>query len=78
VHPLSNLIATEQVRGGDFLRVDYEEELGRMSFFKDAEGMAPNAMAQMIESPVITSVGTPASAAGAEVPRSAKVRSSRR
>ena len=39
VHPLSNLIATEQVRGGDLLRVDYDTGLCRLSFFKEAEDM---------------------------------------
>src|SRR5579864_1141734 len=39
VHPLSNLIATEQVRGGDLIRVDYEEIKGRLTFFKEAEDM---------------------------------------
>src|SRR5579871_552745 len=32
VHPLSNLIATEQVRGGDLIGVDYDPVLGRLTF----------------------------------------------
>ena len=27
VHPLSNLIATEQVRGGDLIRVDFDSAM---------------------------------------------------
>ena len=41
VHPLSNLIATAQVRGGDFLRVDYDGELQRMTFYKEAKIWLP-------------------------------------
>jgi ATP-dependent Clp protease ATP-binding subunit ClpB len=36
VNPLSNLIATGQVSGGDLIRVDFEGTPGRLSFFKDA------------------------------------------
>ena len=36
VHPLSNLIATGQVRGGDLIRVDYDPALGALTFFKDS------------------------------------------
>jgi ATP-dependent Clp protease ATP-binding subunit ClpA len=36
VHPLSNLIATRQVLGGDVIRIDFEETPGGLAFFKDA------------------------------------------
>jgi ATP-dependent Clp protease ATP-binding subunit ClpA len=49
VHPLSNLIATGQVRGGDLIRVDYDKACGRVTFFKDAENMPFSAMAQMAD-----------------------------
>ena len=47
VHPMSNLIATEQVRGGDALRVDFDTDHGVLIFVKEAEGMAAYAMQQM-------------------------------
>jgi ATP-dependent Clp protease ATP-binding subunit ClpB len=78
VHPLSNLIATEQVRGGDLIRVDYDGELERMIFFTEKEDMPPYTMMQMMEPPVTTSVGAYATGAGAEVPRSMSAKSSRR
>jgi ATP-dependent Clp protease ATP-binding subunit ClpA len=78
VHPLSNLIATEQVRGGDLIRVDYDGERERMTFFTEKEDMPPYAMMQMMEPPVTTSVGAYATGAGAEVPRSMSAKSSRR
>ena len=77
VHPLSNLIATEQVRSGDLVRVDYDGELERMTFFKEAEDMPPYAMMQMMEPPVAKPLGAYATA-GAETPRTLTARSSRR
>ncbi|MCL5744507.1 MAG: AAA family ATPase [Acidobacteria bacterium] len=56
VQPMSNLIATEQVRGGDWIRVDYDPSLSRMIFLKEAEGMPAYAMAELAE----TSVTPPA------------------
>ena len=78
VHPLSNLIATGQVRGGDLVRVDYDAILGHMTFFTDAEDMPPYAMMQMVEAPICSPVGTFASGASAELPRAASAKSSRR
>ena len=78
VHPLSNLIATEQVRGGDLVQVDYDGELECMTFFKEAEDMPPYAMMQMMEPPVTKFVGTLATGVGAEAPRIASAKSSRR
>ncbi len=49
VHPLSNLIATEQIRGGDLIRVDFDTVQSRMTFFKEAEDMPAYAMVQMVD-----------------------------
>ena len=50
VHPLSNLIATDQVRGGDLLRVDFDRRAGAASpSIKEAEDMPAYAMVQMVE-----------------------------
>ena len=78
VHPLSNLIASEQVRGGDLVRVDYDGEAQCMTFFKEAEDMPPYAMMQMMEAPVMTTTGAYATGVGVEAPRIANARSSRR
>jgi ATP-dependent Clp protease ATP-binding subunit ClpB len=40
VNPLSNLIATGQVSGGDLIRVDFDGVPGRLTFFKDASRTA--------------------------------------
>jgi ATP-dependent Clp protease ATP-binding subunit ClpA len=78
VHPLSNLIATEQVRSGDLVKVDYDCELGRMTFFTEAEDMPPYAMMQMMETPVTASPGKFAATASADAHRSMSAKSSRR
>ena len=78
VHPLSNLIATQQVRGGDLLRVDYDGELESMTFFKEAEDMPPYAMMQMLEAPAPAALSTFATGAGVETARVTNAKSSRR
>ncbi|HWB82889.1 MAG TPA: AAA family ATPase [Bryobacteraceae bacterium] len=78
VHSLSNLIATEQVRGGDLLRVDYDEATSGLTFFKEAEGMPAYAMVQMVDTSIAPPVGTMVAGAAAEPPRAANARSSRR
>ncbi len=47
VHPMSNLIATEQIRGGDMLKVDLDTADSRLVFVKEAEGMPAQYMQQM-------------------------------
>lgn len=44
VHPLSNLIASDQVSGGDLIKIGYDS--GRMMFFREAENMPAYAMMQ--------------------------------
>jgi ATP-dependent Clp protease ATP-binding subunit ClpA len=78
VQPLSNLIATEQVHGGDWVRMDFSEALNRATFLKEAEGLPVHAMAEMagesVTLPASATAGTPV----AEPARAAGARSSRR
>jgi ATP-dependent Clp protease ATP-binding subunit ClpB len=78
VHPLSNLIATEQVRGGDLIRVDYDDSLARLTFFKEAEDMPAYAMVQMVDTSIAPPLGAYSAGAVAEPPRAINARSSRR
>jgi ATP-dependent Clp protease ATP-binding subunit ClpA len=78
VHPLSNLIATEQVRGGDLIRVDYDAAMDRLTFFKEAEDMPAYAMVQMVDTSIAPPLGTFSTGAVAEQPRVINARSSRR
>ena len=47
VHPMSCLIATEQVRGGDAIRVDFDPCRKCLTFLKEAEGLTMGAMADL-------------------------------
>jgi hypothetical protein len=49
VHPLSNLIASGQVCGGDLIHIDLDPNLGQLVFVKGAGQMTVYAMVQMIE-----------------------------
>jgi ATP-dependent Clp protease ATP-binding subunit ClpA len=70
VHPLSNLIATEQVRGGDLIRVDFEGAINRLTFFKEAEDMPAYAMIQMVDNSIsVPATGVMSTGASAEGPR---------
>ena len=78
VHPLSNLIATEQVHGGDLVKVDYDCVNDRMTFYREAEEMPPYAMMQMMEAPIVSSSGTYATGVAAEPHRSVNAKSNSR
>jgi ATP-dependent Clp protease ATP-binding subunit ClpA len=78
VHPLSNLIASEQVRGGDLLRVEFDEESEGLTFVKEAEDMPAYKMAQMMEAPFLSMAATAAAEpAGFEQTRAANAKSQR-
>jgi ATP-dependent Clp protease ATP-binding subunit ClpA len=78
VHPLSNLIATEQVRGGDLVRVDFDTEQCRLTFFKEAEDMPAYAMVQMVDTSIAPPLSTYSAGATADQPKLASARGTRR
>ncbi len=78
VQPMSNLIATEQVRSGDWIQVDFDAEHRCLRFVKEAEGMPAYAMAELVETPVPASAAAQASGVPAEAARTTSARSSRR
>jgi hypothetical protein len=47
VHPMSSLIATQQVRGGDLIKVDFDPDSNTLTFTKEAEAMPAYAMVQV-------------------------------
>jgi ATP-dependent Clp protease ATP-binding subunit ClpA len=59
VQPMSNLIATDQVRGGDWIRVDFDNSARNLRFAREAEGLPVQDMAKLVD----TSVTFPAMAA---------------
>jgi ATP-dependent Clp protease ATP-binding subunit ClpA len=78
VHPLSNLIASDQIRGGDLIKVDYDCECPSLSFTKEAEEMPAYAMVQMIDTTFATQPQIATTAAEVEYPRVANARMQRR
>jgi ATP-dependent Clp protease ATP-binding subunit ClpA len=71
VHPLSNLIATGQLRGGDLLRVDFNALTGSLTFFKDAEDMPAYVMARLVDTSLAPPPGKLASGAAIETTKAA-------
>jgi ATP-dependent Clp protease ATP-binding subunit ClpA len=49
VDPLSNLIASGQVRGGDLISVDFDSAANHMAFFKEAEDVPDHAIFKLLE-----------------------------
>jgi ATP-dependent Clp protease ATP-binding subunit ClpA len=78
VQPMSNLIATEQVRGGDWVMVDFDSKDRRIVFTKEAEGLAIHAMAEVAGCPIPMAASAMAQGAVVEVPKTQTARSNRR
>jgi len=78
VQPLSNLIATEQIRGGDWIRVDFGSDLERLAFSREAEGLPVHAMVELAGSPPAAQPHTMSRGAYIEPARTQSARSSRR
>jgi ATP-dependent Clp protease ATP-binding subunit ClpB len=78
VQPMSNLIATEQVRGGDWIRVDFDNSARALSFAKEAEGLPVQDMARLVDTSVTIPAMAAASGASVEPIRTVSARSSKR
>ncbi|HWB99050.1 MAG TPA: hypothetical protein VG672_20215, partial [Bryobacteraceae bacterium] len=71
-HPLSNLIATEQVRSGDWVRADYDVDEGRITFMKEAEAVPEAAWSQLTDNSVeVPEIARAAVATAPKVPAAA-------
>jgi len=49
---MSNLIATDQVRGGDWVRVEYDEDGKVLRFAREAEGLPVQDMARLVDTSI--------------------------
>jgi ATP-dependent Clp protease ATP-binding subunit ClpA len=78
VQPMSNLIATEQVRGGDWVKVDFDSAQRCMIFTKEAEGLPVAAMADLMDQPMSAPSLTMAAGAVYEPARPANAKSTRK
>lgn len=77
VQPMSNLIATEQVRGGDWIRVDLDDRGRQLSFAKEAEGLPVQDMAQLVDTSVVIPSMTMSTGASVEPVRTQRAGSKR-
>jgi ATP-dependent Clp protease ATP-binding subunit ClpA len=78
VQPMSNLIATEQIRGGDWVRVDFDEEGRRLCFAREAEGLPVQDMARLVDTSVTIPALTFTQGAVVESGRTQSAKSSKR
>jgi len=78
VQPMSNLIATDQVRGGDWIRVEFDEGLKALSFAREAEGLPVQDMARLVDTSVTIPQLTFSQGASVEPVRTQSARSSKR
>jgi len=76
VHPMSNLIATAQVRTGDLIKIDFDSTSDRMIFMKEAEDVPTYALAQMVGA-TISPLSRMATGAEVELPRVVNAKTSR-
>ena len=64
VHPLSNLMATNQVNAGDWVQADFDNERQCLLFTREAEGLEVHAMANMLgdnfRMPAVAAAAAPA------------------
>jgi ATP-dependent Clp protease ATP-binding subunit ClpB len=78
VQPISNLIATDQVRGGDWIRVDFDTDAKILSFAREAEGLPVQDMVRLVDTSVTFPVMTYSQGASAEPARVQSARSSKK
>jgi ATP-dependent Clp protease ATP-binding subunit ClpA len=78
VQPMSNLIATDQVRGGDWVRIDFDDQCSALTFFKEAEGLPVHAMADLIDHSISIPALAFSSGALFEPPKTQSARTSKR
>lgn len=78
VQPLSNLIATDQIKSGDWIRVDYNADCGSLIFLKEAEGLPIHTMAELVDNSIVLPIHAMSNGAIFESTRAQNARTSRR
>jgi len=74
VQPMSNLIASDQIRGGDLIQVDFDCDRECLSFTKQAEDLPAYEMIQMVDTSFAPAPAVSAAAAQVEYPKVANAR----
>ncbi len=77
VQPISNLVASGQVRGGDLIRVDHGAGRKELEFAREDESLPLHALAELAGA-ALTLPASAFTSAAAETPRTQSARSSRR
>ncbi len=77
LHPLSNLVASEQISSGDFIEVDFDSEANLLVFTKQGENVPAYAMAAILDNPNETLADVAAAASASSPSQSANAKSSR-
>src|ERR1700689_5084437 len=78
VHPMSNLIATDQVRGGDWVRVEFDEGTRALRFAREAEGLPVQDMARLVDTSITIPQLTMASGIAIEPVRTQTAKTSKK
>jgi ATP-dependent Clp protease ATP-binding subunit ClpA len=78
VQPMSNLIATDQVRGGDWIRIDYNDSARALRFAREAEGLPVQDMARLVDTSVTIPAAAFANGAVADPPKTQVAKISKR
>jgi len=78
VKPLSNLMATDQIRAGDCICIDFNPDDGLLIFLKEAEGLPIHAMVELIDESDSVPANALATGAIFEPARATNARLSRR
>jgi hypothetical protein len=78
VQPMSNLIATDEVPGGDWIRVDFDNDGRALRFARESEGLPIQDMARLVDTSIVLSAAAFSVGAAAEVARTQTAKSSKR
>ncbi len=78
VHPLSNLVASQQIRSGDLIQVDFDSVTNQLDFVKEEEGVPAYEMVQRAAAGGGSSSTGAVSISEAPVPRIAHARVTRK
>ena len=78
VQPMSNLIASDQIRGGDWIQIDHLTGSLAMSFRREAEGLPVRDMALLADQPDVISEMASGSYVRLDIGKVQTIRSSRR
>jgi ATP-dependent Clp protease ATP-binding subunit ClpB len=78
LHPLSNLVASEQIHSGDLIKVDFDTATDALYFVTEAEGMPTHAMVELIGDSGDSAAAAAAVTAPAVITHTANVKTSRR